>query len=589
MANPLSTLFTKAISTVLSGPSINEPRKGTRSPIVSNSSNAFTDGGRIEPRALIAQQNIRMIASQDDVIVSLRRVLRNAIGELQWKIVPDIAAIEGDLKRWKSIVELNLQMDGFRMQFVPQAMSMDFFQSANGALRDLLRRLGEEGQDLETAPELHQFFENIIAVHNVIAESHVSKVQDLFHRPNATDTWRDFISQIVDNLTLYDAAAIIKNPQLDTDEVGELYLIPGEDVRLYRRADRNIPAPPYHAYDWSSNNRILAYYNAFELSYIRANPQPSGYGTPPLDSLVRAMLSTLSSDQYLLDFFENNNVPPGVFDLGPGVDQGERDAAERKWNNEIRKGLRRVMFVSMQEGVKGWLPIPQTSMRENEIIAIHDMWVKRKCAVFGLSPNDIGNTQDMHLANSEQQADLTQSRGIESLAKIIEDSINTDIVKGFMWRRNNPFDVNDVTGYRLPVFPFQDVKFEFVTKHNEMDSDRSDKEKIYVEMGVLSRNEIRKEKGLSPIPGGDVHTISSQIFMKVEDLPQLPAPQVADTVERDPDGRESNEHAPLSGKPMAALPGHSSAPQPDSQEAPKAVQQLKSLAAELADLVEKRK
>ena len=589
MASIISRL-SKAATSILSGPSINEPRKGTKSPIVSNSSSNFVSGGKMEPRAIMATQNLRMVAGQDDVIVALRRVLRNAIGEMQWKIVPDVSEIEADLKRWKSTVELNLQMPGLRMHFVPQAMSADFFARATGSLADLLNSEAQAGVDLATSQRLHQFFENVLGIHNTIAESHVSKVHKLFTKPNATDTWRNFISQVIDSLTLYDAAAIVKNPKLHEDEIGEIYTIPGEDVRIYRRADRNTPQPPFIAYDWSTNDRILAFYNAYELSYLCANPQPDGYGIAPLECLVRAMLSTISSDQYLLDFFENNNIPPGVFDLGPNVDQGERDAVERKWNNEIRKGLRRVMFVSMQDGVKGWLPIPQSSMRENEIIAIHEMWVKRKCAVFGLSPNDIGNTQDMHLANADNQAELTQSRGIESFAKIIENYINADIVKGQMWRRNNPLDINDPTGYPLPVFPFNDVKFEFVTKHDEMESDKSDKEHTYWSMGVLSINEIRKEKGMSAIPGGDEHVMTEQVFMKVEDLPNLPAPTQADTVTREPDGRERDQHnqpeMPTNGgRPQVAFPSQNRSEPPSAPQ----TQSLKSLAANLADMLEQKR
>lgn len=582
--------ISKGVSHVMSGPTVNEPRKGVASPSVSNVERGYLDGDRVVRPSLLAVSNLRALAERDDVIVSIRRVLRNSIGELKWKIVPDIVAIESDIKRWKSTVEINLAMRGeMKMHFEPQAMSREFFEGATGILQNLLvEEAQEEDADFATSHRLHAFFENILAAHNVIAESHVAPVQQLFEQPNSSDTYRSFMDQIVDSLTLYDAAAIVKNPMLEEDRIGEIYLIPGEDVRIYRRADRQQPFAPDIAYDWSTNDKILAFYNALELCYITANPQSNGYGRPPLEALVSAMLASLSSDEYLLDFFMNNNVPAGIFDLGPNVDQGERDAVEKQWNNDIRKGLRRIKFVSNMEGVKGFMPMPSPTMRDNEQIALFDMWVKRKTGVFGLSPNDIGHTQDMHLANSEQQATLTQARGIDSLARIIENHLNTSIVKGTMWRRTDPLNVKDMTGRPLPVFPFKDVRFEFVTGERDEDNDTSTRDKTYFDMGVLSINEIRKHRGMPAIPGGDEHVVTQQIIMRVEDFPQIPVPTQQDETQRLPDGRvheepeneqQNQEQQPENERPRPQLPSQSS---PEETE-----KHLTGLAEKLAALVTK--
>jgi hypothetical protein len=205
------------------------------------------------------------------------------------------------------------------------------------------------------------------------------------------------------------------------------------------------------------------------------------------------------------------------------------------------------------------------------------MWTKRKAAVFGLSPNDIGHTQDMHLANADNQAELTQSRGIDSIAKAIENELNVHIVKGTMWRRNNPEDVNDPTGIPMPVFPFQDVRFEFITGEKDENADLSDRDLKLWGMGALSTNEIRKSHGLPPVPGGDTHVVNQQVTMKVDDLPNLPAPTQMDTEVRLPDGRERDERPGANAQQNEQRP-----PTPSPEQAEK---NLTALAHKLAQIV----
>ncbi len=205
----------------------------------------------------------------------------------------------------------------------------------------------------------------------------------------------------------------------------------------------------------------------------------------------------------------------------------------------MAKGIRRGIFIGSKEGVKGFIPIQQGTMRDNEVLELMKYWANVKCAVYGLSLNDIGFTEDLHRTTADTQHEMTQARGIHSMAINIQEFFNGEIVRGKMFIRNNALDPHDLTGYSKDIFPFKDVKFEFVEDDKEQSLEDSQRAIGLIDSGVLARNEVRRELGLPPIPGGDIITIATKPGIKVEDLPEL-QPQ-EDNPEGGPGGEDGGE------------------------------------------------
>jgi len=544
-----------------------DPRKGQSNGLKSWFDPTLLGEGRPLAQGGPVQHNIiYQLANRDDIVFSIRRTLRNAIGEEEWKIVPDLDKIKADLTRWKNVVEVNLALPGLDLIFAPQAIKAGFFVKASGALHDLLRDVTESNETVHTSARVRDFFDNCLKYHQAIAESHISMVQAAFDTPNpsAESSFRALLNQLVDDLVLYDAFALVKNPT-DTNRLGEMYTIPGQNIRVYRSKDLSTPQPPHIAYDWFEDERIKAVYNNYELVYGVANMQRNGYGKPPLETVLEQMVGGLYGDSYIIEQFTNSNMPGGVFDLGPNVDQGERDAVDRAWSNRVNKGLRRIVFVSNPEGVKGFIPIPQTSNKDQDILGLLKFWAARKCAVLGLSLNDIGFTEDLHRTTAETQAKLTQARGIRSMASLIEGYLNGEVVKGWLWCRNNPDDERDLTGAAFPVFPFRDVKFEFVKDDDGAQEDQADHDSSMVEAGIMSINEVRRERGLPPVEGGDeMVRFGGSSPIRISTLPDIPGPQAEGG---QPGGGDPNTPG---GQPDGAQPPPGGDPnaQPQAQPAP---------------------
>jgi hypothetical protein len=516
----------------MAGPSLTrdlEPRKGATSRGMLPLQRLQQSGLAEKPANRGSTTNflaLRQLANRDDIIFAIRSTIKRAIGEMKWSVAPDLDAIKADLKRWETVVLVNLALPGFDLQFAPQVMSLDIYNKATGALKDVLREVISGGDDPATSPKIRNFFENVVAAHEAIALSHVGAVEKIFRQPNSTQkTFRELMDLVVDDLTLYDAGVIVKNATMD-GELGEIYHLPGDQIRPYRAKDRQVPEPPNIAYDWVVDSITKAYFNNAELIYTMANPQESGYGFSPCEAIIDQMVGAVYGDAYLIDTFINNNMPYFVFDCGPSVQEGDRRAIEKAWDQRVSSGSHRGIFVANAEGVKGFMPVPTPNDKDDSTITKLKFWANRKCAVYGLSLNDIGFTEDLHRTTADTQQDMTQTRGIDSFAVVLEEKFNNEIVQGFMWVRDDPENTNSLAGMMKRCFPFNDVRmsFERGTKQDRME--KGEAMLPFVKGGVWSINEMRKEMDEPPVPGGDVHVVfDGGSPIRVEDLPNIPAPQ----------------------------------------------------------------
>jgi hypothetical protein len=515
----------------MTGPSLAkdlEPRKGATTRGMLPLQRLQQSGLADKPVARDGTTNfvaLKALANRDDIIWSIRSTIRRAIGEMKWKVAPDLDAIKADLKRWETTVLVNLALPGFGLNFKPQTMSMQIFEKASGSLREVLREALKQGEEPATSPTIRNFFSNVQSAHEAIALSHVESVERIFRTPNNTQkTFRELMDLIIDDITLYDAGVIIKNATLSGD-LGELYHLPGWQIRPYRAKDRTIPQPPHVAYDWIVDSITKAYFNNAEVCYVAANPQESGYGLSPCETIIDQMLGAVYGDAYLIDGFINNNLPYFVFDCGPTVQEGERRSIEKAWDQRVSQGGHRGIFVANAEGIKGFMPVPSPTDKDSSTIEKLKFWANRKCAAYGLSLNDIGFTEDLHRTTSETSADLSQTRGIDSFAVVLEEKLNVEIVQGMMWVRDDPENTNALAGSSKRCFEFSDVRLGFERGNKEDRMDKAEQAMGLVTAGIWSINEERKEMDLPPIPGGDVHVaFGATGGVKIEDLPNLPAP-----------------------------------------------------------------
>jgi hypothetical protein len=149
-----------------------------------------------------------------------------------------------------------------------------------------------------------------------------------------------------------------------------------------------------------------------------------------------------------------------------------------------------MLFMAGSDEAK-FIPLQNLSNKDQEMMAYLNWSVSIKCACYGLTPQDIGFTQDLKGLGSggvaETQQKLTQSRGIDNVLQLLEQYYNAEIVKS--------------------EFEFTDVKFEWLKDEDKENPQAGATDIADINAGVISRNERRNKLGLKPIPGGDVLTV----------------------------------------------------------------------------------
>lgn len=447
------------------------------------------------------------LAKTDPVTWAIIRTIKSKVNNTPWDIVPDTEGIEKELDRWEEYAIESLNPYGLQDKpFKSEMLDPELFDEVAEKLTKILQDTSLD--DIKKARAIRWVFKSSKRQITHEAQLHCEQVRAVFDRPNnsAETSLRALQELILHDLLVYDAGIIIKNYS-HTGKLAELYTVPGHEIKIYRNEDRTTPQPPEPAYVWEDSGIQRAEFTNDELIYVMLNPTQGGYGISALEVAAYVITASLFADQYNIDYFKNSNVPPGVFNLGENVTEEQRRLFQTLWDNEVQGragGLHRMLFMTGSDNAK-FIPLQNLSNRDMQMMEYISWTVSVKCACYGLTPQDIGFTQDYKGMGSggvaETQKDLTDSRGIRTILNVLEQYYNAEIVKS--------------------EFEFNDIKFKWLTEENTDNEKQSVIDARDIQTGVISRNERRNKLGLKPIPGGDIVTItSSGGLMPIENLEQ---------------------------------------------------------------------
>ena len=501
--------------------------------------NSLVQKKQQKPMVLNAQ-TLDRLSRTDPVTWAILRTIKSRVNNMAWDIVPDTERVEKELDRWEEYVVDSLNPYGLKDDvFKTTLLKDDVFKDTADRIEKVLRDAALN--DVDKVKAIRWVFKTVKKRVSYEAQSHCEEVRGIFDRPNnsAETSLRALQELVVNDLLVYDSGVIVKNYSR-SGELAELYTVPGHEIKLYRNEDRTTPQPPEPAYVWEDQGIMRAEFTNAELIYIMANPTQTGYGISPLEVAAYVITASLFADQYNIDYFKNSNVPPGIMSLGKDITEDQRNLFQSLWDQEVQGragGLHRMLFMAGSDNAK-FIPLQNLSNRDMQMMEYLKWTVSIKCACYGVSPQDIGFTQDFRGMGSggvaEQQAELTESRGIDSITQLLSQYYNAEIVKS--------------------EFDFDDVKFEWqkADKHNSAADAAIDIADI--SRGVITRNERRNKLGLKPITGGDIPIIETGSgLVPVEKLDeQEEAERQTDTTE---DGAVAEDGAPLAEGELGAGEG----------------------------------
>jgi HK97 family phage portal protein len=447
---------------------------------------------------VINSHTLKSLSNTDPITWAIKKARKAQVTGTSWDIVRDTEQIELELDRWFNVIMSNLNPWGFEEVFHPILVNRDLYLKASNDIKNILRTSIVSKDDRKK--QLKWYFESIKRKVRQDADEHAQIVKRIFNRPNdsETRTFRNFVEILLDDILTFDAGVIVKNKNM-MGELAELYLVPGQDIKLYRNPDRTIPNPPEPAYVWEDQGVLRAEYAKDEIVYIMDNPQQNGYGMSPLEVAAYIITASLYADEYNIDFFKHSNVPPAIFNLGKNITPEQRNQFEQLWDNEVAgKGLHRMMFLAGADNPQ-YLPMRNQSSRDMQMMEYLKWTLGIKCACFQISPQDIGFVADYHRTTSETQREISKTRGIRDIYSLLENNFNTEIVK--------------------KEFPFRDVKFQWQGIDLQDEQIQANIDIADINAGVISRNDRRKRLGLAAVEGGDTILVNvGTQFVPIEEL-----------------------------------------------------------------------
>lgn len=429
------------------------------------------------------------LANTDPITWAIRRTIKGYISNIPWDIVPDTDKIESELDRWEDLVIAYINPYGFDSpEFTSKILDKDLFQELSFKIDTILEDMVIN--DADKRDRIRWLFKTTIKKVKDVAESHKHEVKCIFEHPNNAETsFRVLLELLLDDLLIYDSAALVKNYNY-YGKLAELYTIPGQEIKIYRNEDGTMPTPPEASYAWEDKGVLRAEFCNDEMLYIMQNPQHSGYGLSPLEVAAYIITASLYADEYNIDYFKHSNVPPGVMNLGENVTEDQRILFQKMWEQEVqgRGGLQKIVFAAGSDKMQ-FIPMRLQSNRDMQMMEYLKWTTAIKCACYGISPQDIGFVLDFHRTTAEVQEKLSRTRGVNNILNLLQSYFNEEIVKA--------------------EFPYQDIKFEWELDENKDSIQQAQIDNIDLQSGVMSINERRKSRGMKPIEGGDEYIIKA--------------------------------------------------------------------------------
>lgn len=362
------------------------------------------------------------------------------------------------------------------------------------------------------------------------------EILSLFARPNTkTDSFRGFIEPVIEDLLVLDAGSI-ENVRNGKGVPAQLWPVDGAQIRLDPLwTGQDMSKPRYFWFPVGPSSVQIGQMSGSsvglldkELLYIMQNPATwRVVGFSALETLRETIESEIMASRY--NKAQVSQAPPhGVIDLGEDATPENVDQFERYWRTEIA-GYKSTAVIGGTKDAK-FISFAKSN-KDMQFLQWQTYLIRKITAVFGISPQDLGVTFDVNRANAQEQANISEDRGLKPLLHLLETQFNREVVMEFarqkakakFWRgemthkemrmahaltyldaREHPDVFKTAAKIDNGNAGFFNLQFHFQIPSSRSIATRASIHKS--ELGSLpwlTVNEVRAEELLPPVEGGD--------------------------------------------------------------------------------------
>ena len=326
--------------------------------------------------------------------------------------------------------------------------------------------------------------------------------------------WQYLLTMILEDLLIIDRGVLVKT----RDEEGRLIALTPVDGATIRP----IVGPDGYITQYAQvvdGREFVNIYDKKDLVLFRMNLTPDiyryGYGMPNMEVLSRTVMSDIFIDKGNLDYYrKGGSVPEGFLVVEPPgntdegyvqLDKETLDGIQRQLQAIIMSDFTQVPLVS--GGKFSWIALKGTR-KDMQFKELAEYLTRKICAVFQVSPQDVGVIADVNRSTAEAQMSLTRAKGLETLAATISNYFTRGVID--------------------ELRPQRDIKLWWDEDDAKIAQERWTVEMQQLNTGVKTINEVRAERGEDPVPWGDTpfqglkNWISEEEMMEMQQQGKMP-------------------------------------------------------------------
>jgi HK97 family phage portal protein len=295
----------------------------------------------------------------------------------------------------------------------------------------------------------------------------------LAQKPNAWQTPAEFLEGLVFNAAFAADGFAIKN--VVRGEVRELLPVMPGQVRERQASDYSI------SYDVTTAGGVLNF-AADQMFHLRGPFRGGGANAPkPIQMARNAIGLAIASEELQSKLFDNGGRPGGILSTPAGLSPDARDALRKEWKESFG-GTRNAFKVAVLDGENTFEQMAMSGV-DAQTLESRRFQVEEVCRYFNVFPQVVMHTdKTTTYASAESFFSGHVRQTLRPWGVRVAQAADRDIgdQEGPL---TSEFDTSPLTQ---------------ATVKDQSEADRSD-----VELGILTRNEVRTRRGLPPIAGLD--------------------------------------------------------------------------------------
>ena len=323
---------------------------------------------------------------------------------------------------------------------------------------------------------------------NVIedATDDLQKAEEFFNSPDKRQPFRAWLAEYLQDVLRYDAGALYIRRNNAGDPIALEVVSGATIIPLIDFFGR----PPVDEEDGSAfpdgiweGELTPAYTQIVEgmpwvwlvkddLIYQPLNPLPeSQYGLAPMEAVLLQANTDIRFQWHFLQYFTEGSIPAGFMEAPPDLsDPIQVTEWQETWDAVMlgdQSKLRQVRWVPSGASF--------TPVKNDKFDSAFPLYLMRcTAAAFGVTPNDLGFTEDVNRSTGEIQVDVQFRIGTLPIVRHVEDVINLFLSEHLGLKARIAFDTGQGTQHRLETAQADD---------------------IYIKNGTLSHDEVRMKLG----------------------------------------------------------------------------------------------